>query len=83
MKFWQTLLQNPSGKKSMDDFAASIDKIQKLIFSSTLTDTGWDSAKLADRPLDEKVLELKQQSGNDISYWKQKFNRSTFKLQTH
>lgn len=60
MQFWQTLLKNPSGEKSMDDFAFSIDKIPKLIFSNTLKDTNWDSAKLADRPLDEKVLELKQ-----------------------
>jgi dihydrofolate reductase len=50
----------------MNDFAASIDKIEKLVFSNTLKDTGWDSAKLANRPVDEKVLELKQQSGKDI-----------------
>jgi len=67
MQFWKTLLQNPSGKKSMDDFAISIDKIPKLVFSNTLKDTNWDSAKLSDRPLNEKVLELKQQSGKDIS----------------
>ncbi len=66
MQFWQTLLKNPSGEKSMDDFAISIDKIHKLVFSNTLKDTGWDSAKLANRPLDEEVLELKQQSGKDI-----------------
>jgi len=66
MQFWPTLLQNPSGKKSMDDFAISIDKIQKLVFSNTLKDTGWDSAKLAQKPLNEEVLELKQQSGKDI-----------------
>jgi dihydrofolate reductase len=66
MQFWQTLLHNPSGEKSMDDFAISIDKIQKLVFSNTLKDTGWDSAELAKRPLGEEVLELKQQSGKDI-----------------
>src|SRR5215203_539342 len=66
MQFWQTLLHNPSGKKSMDDFAISIDKIQKLVFSQTLKDTGWDSAELAKRPLDKEVLELKQQAGKDI-----------------
>jgi len=60
MQFWQTLLQNPSGNKSMDDFAISIDKIQKLVFSNTLKDTGWKSAELAKRPLDKEVLELKQ-----------------------
>ena len=66
MQFWQTLLQNPSGEKSMDDFAISIDRIPKLVFSSTLEDTGWESAELAKRPLDEEVLQLKQQAGRDI-----------------
>ena len=50
----------------MNDFAISIDKIEKLVFSNTLKDTGWDSAKLAKRPHGEEVLELKQQSGKDI-----------------
>ena len=66
MQFWQTLLQNPSGKKSMDDFAISINKIQKLVFSNTLKNTGRKSAELAKRPLDKVVLELKQQAGKDI-----------------
>jgi dihydrofolate reductase len=67
MQFWKTILKEPTGKKSMDDFAVSIDKVPKLVFSNTLKDTNWDSAKLSDRPLTEKVLELKQQSGLDIS----------------
>lgn len=66
MQFWQTLLHNPSGEKSMDDFAIAIDNIQKLVFSNTLKDTGWGSAALAKRPLGEEVLALKQQSGKDI-----------------
>lgn len=66
MQFWQTLLKTPSGKKSMDDFAISIDKIPKLVFSNNLKDTNWDTAKLSDTSLNEKVLELKQQSGKDI-----------------
>jgi dihydrofolate reductase len=66
MQFWKTVLHNPSGEKSMDDFAISIDKIPKLVFSNTLKDTTWDSAKLSDSSLNEKVLELKQQSGKGI-----------------
>lgn len=66
MKFWQTLLQNPSGKKSMNDFATSIDNIPKLVFSKTLKNTNWGSAKISDKSLNEKVLELKQQIGKDI-----------------
>lgn len=66
MKFWQTLLTNPSDQKSMNDFAFSIDKIKKLVFSSTLKDTGWDTAEIVKQPLEEKILELKKQSGQDI-----------------
>jgi dihydrofolate reductase len=66
MQFWQTLLQNPCGEKSMDDFAVSIGKIPKLVFSTTLNETKWDSAKLSDKPLNEKIQELRQQTGNDI-----------------
>ena len=66
MQFWQTLLQNPSGEKSMNDFAISIDKIEKIVFSNTLNATDWESAKLATRPLTDEVIHLKKQPGNDI-----------------
>jgi len=66
MEFWQTLVKNPSGEKSMDDFAMAIDKIPKIVFSHTLKNVEWESAKLANRSLEEEVLELKQQSGKDV-----------------
>lgn len=66
MKFWQPLVQNPSGEKSMDDFAMAIDKVPKIVFSHTLKNLDWDSAKLSDKPVEDEVLELKQQSGKDI-----------------
>lgn len=66
MQFWQTLVENPSGEKAMDDFAMAIDKIPKIVFSHSLKNSGWKSAKLADKPLEETVKELKQQQGRDI-----------------
>jgi dihydrofolate reductase len=66
MKFWQTLLKNPSGQKSMDDFALAIDKIPKIVFSQTLKNSDWDSAKLATTEIEKAVLALKHQSGKDI-----------------
>jgi dihydrofolate reductase len=66
MQFWQPLLKDPSGEKSMDEFAVAIDKIPKIVFSHTLKNTEWDSAKLSNTPIEEKVLELKQHSGGDI-----------------
>ena len=66
MEYWRTLLENPSDEKSMNDFAIAIDKIPKIVFSHTLKNVEWESAKLANRDIEEEVLELKQQSGKDI-----------------
>ena len=66
MQFWQELLKKPSGEKSMDDFAVSIDKIPKLVFSNTLKETGWDSAKLAKKTPGEEISELKLHAEKDI-----------------
>ena len=66
MQYWQTLIKNPSGERTADDFAIAIHKIQKIVFSHKLKNTDWDSAKLATKPIEELVRELKQQSGKDI-----------------
>ena len=66
MEYWRTLLENPSDEKSMNDFAIAIDKIPKIVFSHTLKNVEWESAKLANRDIEEEVSELKQQSGKDI-----------------
>ena len=66
MEFWQTVLEHPSEEKSMNDFALAIDKIQKIVFSNTLTNVAWNSAKLAEKDLEKTITELKQQSGKDI-----------------
>lgn len=66
MQFWQTLLTNPSDQKSMNEFALSINKIEKIVFSNTILDTDWDTAKISKKSLNETILELKQQSGQDI-----------------
>jgi dihydrofolate reductase len=66
MKFWQTLLENPSGEKSMDDFAVAINKIPKIVFSHTLKNAEWNSARVANQNLEKEVLNLKQQAGKDI-----------------
>ena len=71
MEFWKTIVKNPTGNKAMDEFALIMDKVPKIVFSHTLKNVepiaiGWESAKLANRVLEEEVLELKQQSGKDI-----------------
>ena len=66
MEFWRTLLENPSEEKSMNDFAAAIDKIPKIVFSRTIKNVEWESATIAKRDLKDEVSELKLQSGKDI-----------------
>ena len=66
MEFWRTLVEDPSGKKSMDDFAIVMDNIPKIVFSKTLKKLDWKSANLASGTLEQEVLDLKKQSGNDI-----------------
>jgi dihydrofolate reductase len=66
MQFWQTLSANPSGETAMDNFAVAIDKVPKIVFSHTLKETGWNSATLANQPVEKVVTALKQQPGKDI-----------------
>ena len=64
--YWPRLVKNPSGTKTMDDFAAAIDNIHKIVFSHTLKSVQWDTARLATKDIKEEVLELRQQPGGDI-----------------
>jgi dihydrofolate reductase len=66
MQYWQTVLKNPTGNQSLDEFAITIDNISKIVFSHTLKNVDWETAKLAKGDLKEEVLALKQQSGKDI-----------------
>ncbi|MDP1728371.1 MAG: dihydrofolate reductase family protein [Bacteroidota bacterium] len=71
MEYWQPMVKNPSGEKTMDDFAVAIDKVPKLVFSHSLKNAdakaiGWESARLANRSLEEEVIELRQQSGKAV-----------------
>lgn len=66
MEYWPTVLNNSTGIKAMDEFAIAIDKISKVVFSHTLEDIQWKTARLAKQGLKEEILELKQQPGKDI-----------------
>jgi len=60
MEYWATVVKNPTGIKSMDEFAVTMDNIPKIVFSNTLKNVEWKTAKLAKRGIKEEVLELKQ-----------------------
>lgn len=66
MEFWRTLAEKPSGDKDMDDFAVTMHNTPKIVFSNTLKEPDWKTARLAKSSLEEEVLALKQQPGKDI-----------------
>lgn len=66
MEYWRTVLDSPSDEESMNEFALAIDKIPKIVFSQTLKDVDWSSAKMASADLETEVSRLKQQPGRDI-----------------
>jgi dihydrofolate reductase len=66
MEYWRTVLENPTGNKSTDEFAVAMDNIPKVVFSHTLKNLTWKTARLATRDIKEEVSELKQQTGKDI-----------------
>ena len=57
---WPVIVKNPTGNKPSDEFAAIIDGIPKIVFSHTLKNVEWESAKLAKGDIKEEVLALKQ-----------------------
>ena len=66
MEYWPPIVKNPTGNKAIDEFAVTIDKIPKIVFSRTLQQLEWETASLAKRGLEEEVLQLKQQEGKNI-----------------
>ena len=66
MEYWRDVLENSTGKKAMDHFAIVMNNTPKIVFSHTLRNIEWESAKLTKRDVKEEVLELKQQQCKDI-----------------
>ena len=69
MEYWREVVANPTGDKSMDEFAAVMDNTPKIVFSHTLKTVDWKSATLATQTLEEEVLKHKKSSndnGKDI-----------------
>lgn len=66
MEFWPPLVKNPTGNKAMDEFAVAMDSIPKIVFSRTLKELDWPTARLATRELNEEVLDLKRQEGKPV-----------------
>jgi dihydrofolate reductase len=66
MEYWATVVKNPTGNKSMDEFAVTIDNVPKVVFSHTLTNTALKNTRVTKGDIKEEVSALRQQPGKDI-----------------
>ena len=64
--YWPSLVKNPSGNKTADEFALAIDNISKIVYSRTLDHVDWRNAKLRKEINREEVLGLKAQADKPI-----------------
>jgi len=66
MEYWPTVVANPTGNKATDEFAVTMDNINKIVFSRTLENVTWKNSKLLRGGIKEEITALKQQPGRDI-----------------
>jgi dihydrofolate reductase len=66
MEYWRSVAANPTGNRATDDFAATIDGMNKVVYSRTLDGVDWRNTELK-REIDVHEIEaLKQQDGHNI-----------------
>ncbi|MCC6413381.1 MAG: dihydrofolate reductase family protein [Saprospiraceae bacterium] len=64
--YWPTVVENPTGNQSEDDFAVLMDNIPKIVYSRTLKSADWKSATLKHEVVKEEIVELKRQADKDV-----------------
>lgn len=65
--YWPLIAKNQSESKATNEFARTIDALNKIVFSKTLTRVEWKNTKISRANVEEEILRLKQQPGKDIS----------------
>jgi dihydrofolate reductase len=66
MEYWRSVVENPTGQRSMDEFAEAIDNISKVVYSRTLESVDWKNTELKREIVKEEILDLKQRADKDI-----------------
>lgn len=66
MEYWRAVVKDPTGNKTMDEFAIAIDNISKIVYSRTLKKVDWKNTTLKREINKEEIIELKGQEGKNI-----------------
>jgi len=66
MKYWRQFLNDPSASQHDREHAQWIEKIEKIVFSTTLKTEDWNNTKIISGNIVEEVTKLKEQEGKDL-----------------
>ena len=66
MEYWKAVAENPTGNKATDDFAVTIDNIEKIVFSRTVGHVDWKNTEVKREVNKDEILKLKQKAGKSI-----------------
>lgn len=64
---WPSIAQNASGTQAVNEFARTIDSMNKIVFSNTLTKAVWKNTRISREDLRKEISKLRQQPGKAIS----------------
>jgi dihydrofolate reductase len=64
--YWPAVARDPEASPRGRDLAVWLDEVEKVVFSSTLTDAEWANARIAAREPADEVAALKAAEGRDI-----------------
>ena len=65
--YWHTVAENQSETKTTNEFARTIDAINKIVFSKTLKSVESKNTTISRAKVEEELQKLKGQPGKDIS----------------
>ena len=64
--FWHTVAENQSETQATNEFARTIDSINKIVFSKTLKSVEMKNTTLSHANIEDELQRLKNQPGKDI-----------------
>jgi len=65
--YWSAVARNQSETSAVNEFARTIDSLEKIVFSTTLTRVEWRNTRILRANLRDEIGKLKSQEGKDIS----------------
>jgi dihydrofolate reductase len=64
--YWPTVLNDAAASQHEREHAAWIEDIEKIVFSTTLQDAGWNNTRVIGTNVEEEVKKLKEGEGKDL-----------------